>query len=321
VETIAFLEALVRALGRGWSARYSVISPYGVYGVVLTSDLGGTVEVVPSLVRGEVVTWSPFVFARGVPHYDLHTDDGKLLRTSRLDDALARLESWRRARGPVARAAARVARAGAHRSRRAGRVTQVDLTPVASESLADALRDKKLGQIARARKLAAMRDREQVVRELVTLARRSTGDARANALAVLVAIARPADGPELARYLDDPERSVQRVAIEGVKRAGHVSAVPQLAALVIARDPRSASSKALAAEAATAMKALSGKRGGAALTSYLASTNPRIREAACVAFTMFANQGARQARALLEGLLADDDARVVKAARRVLATL
>ena len=53
METIAFLEALVRALGHGWSARYGMIAPYGVFGVTLTSDVGGTVEVVPSLVRGD----------------------------------------------------------------------------------------------------------------------------------------------------------------------------------------------------------------------------------------------------------------------------
>jgi len=36
VETVAFLEALVRALGRGWSARYGIIAPYGVLGLTLT---------------------------------------------------------------------------------------------------------------------------------------------------------------------------------------------------------------------------------------------------------------------------------------------
>ena len=41
-------------------------------------------EVVPSLVRDNVVTWSPFVFARsGTPHYDMHTD-GELIRTCEL---------------------------------------------------------------------------------------------------------------------------------------------------------------------------------------------------------------------------------------------
>ncbi|MBC7977126.1 MAG: hypothetical protein H7138_19295, partial [Myxococcales bacterium] len=98
METIAFLESLVRALGRGWSARYAMIVPYGVFGVILTSDVGGAVEIVPSRVRGEIVTWSPFVFTRGTPHYDLHTDDGVMTRTPVLADAVARLERWRRAR-------------------------------------------------------------------------------------------------------------------------------------------------------------------------------------------------------------------------------
>jgi hypothetical protein len=128
VETIAFLEALVRALGRGWSARYGMIAPYGVFGVTLTSDAGGSVEVVPSLVRGDVVTWSPFVFTRGTPHYDLHVD-GELLRTPELSDAIARLRQWREARGPASRVAARLVRTGA--KRRTARTTEVDVTPAA----------------------------------------------------------------------------------------------------------------------------------------------------------------------------------------------
>jgi len=333
VETVAFLETLVRALGRGWSARYGLIAPYGVFGVTLTSDVGGSVEIVPSLVRGEVVTWSPFVFTRGTPHYDLHTDDGELLRTPVLAEAVDRLQRWRRARGPVARVAARVAVARARQPRQE-RTTEVDVTPAAGtrlsgtpraevlESLADALRDRKLGQVERARKLAKHRDRSQVTRELIAIARRTSGDARANALSVLAGIARIDDGPELARYLDDPERSVQRVAIDGVKRTGYAAAIPALAAIVLARDGKPASARSrVAIDAATAMKALSGKRGAAALTGYLTSDDPRVREAACVAFTMFANPGTKLARPLLERLLADDDARVVRAAKRALAAL
>jgi hypothetical protein len=347
VETIAFLEALVRALGHGWSARYGIVAPYGVFGVTLTSDAGGTVEIVPSLVRGEVVTWSPFVFTRGTPHYDVHTDDGQLLRTSDLVEAVARLERWRRARGPVARVAARVA--ARSRPKRPVRITEVDVTPPAGTqltgsalvaaqiarsvigrrapmlsgpSLADALRDKKLGQIDRARKLAKERDRDQVARELLTIARRSSGDARANALGVLTSIARPEHGPELARFLDDPARSVQSVAIDAVKRLGYVGAIPALAQLVLARDGKPTSGKSrLASSAATAMKVLSGKRGAAALTGYLTDDDPRVREAACVAFTMFANPGTKLARPFLERLLADSDARVARAARRALASL
>jgi HEAT repeat protein len=193
---------------------------------------------------------------------------------------------------------------------------------VSNQSLADALRDRKLGQIDRARKLARERDRDQVARELLTIARRSTGDARANALGVLASIARPEHGPELARYLEDPARSVQSVAIDAVKRLGYVGAVPALAALVLGRDGKPTSSKnRLASSAATAMKVLSGKRGAAALTGYLTAADPRIREAACVAFTLFANPGTKLARPLLERLLSDSDARVARAARRALANL
>lgn len=320
METVGFLEALVEALGRGWSARYGVISPFGVLGVTLTSDTGGSVEVVPSLMRGEIVIWSPFVFTSGTPHYDLYTDDGVLIRTAVLGDAIVRLERWRRSRGPVGRVAARLARAGARR--RGVRTTEVDPprgTAAPVESLADALRDRALGAIKRARELAARRDADAAAGELLAIARRSTGDARANALGVLVAIARPEHGPELARYLADAERSVQRVAIDGVKRTGYAPAVPALAALVLGRDGRPASARTrLATAAATAMKVLSGQRGAAALTGYLTSEDPRVREAACVAFTLFTNPGTKQARPLLERLLADRDPRVARAARRAL---
>lgn len=363
MESLGFLEALIRALGRGWSARYGIIAPYGIFGVTLTSDVGGSVEVVPSLVRGPIVVWSPFPFTRGTPHYDLYTDDEQLTRTAVLADAVARLDSWRRARDPAGRVAARFARAGTKRPRRSGRTTEVDLprmaaraiagriapapgpaapvpkapeagvskaaappaaAPVAApiESLADALRDRKLGRIDRARKLAKARDRDQAARELLAIARCASGDARANALDVLAAVGRPEDGPELARYLDDPERSVQSVAIDGVKRTGYAAAVPVLATLVLGRDAKATSGRTrLAVEAATAMKALSGKRGAAALTGYLTSEDPRVREAACVAFTMFSNPGTKVARPLLERLLTDGDVGVAKAAKRALATL
>ncbi|HEX3765451.1 MAG TPA: HEAT repeat domain-containing protein, partial [Kofleriaceae bacterium] len=127
-------------------------------------------------------------------------------------------------------------------------------------------------------------------------------------------------GPELARYLGDAERSVQRIAVDGVKRTGYAAAVPALAQLVLARDGKPTSARTrLAIEAATAMKALSGQRGAAALTGYLSSDDPRVREAACVAFTLFTNPGTKQARPALERLLADGDPRVVRAARRALA--
>jgi hypothetical protein len=317
VETVAFLEALVRGLGRGWSARYGVIAPFGVLGVTLTCDTGGAAEVVPSLVRGDIVIWSPFVFTSGVPHYDVYLD-GELIRTPALAEAVARLERWRRSRGPVSRVAARLARVGSRR--RPVRTTEVDARTAPRESLAEALRDRRLGETRHARELAAERDRDGAAGELLAIARRSTGDARANALGVLVEIARPEHGPELAAYLCDAERSVQRVAIDGVKRTGYAAAVPALAALVLGRDGKPASARTrLAIEAATAMKVLSGQRGAAALTGYLTSDDPRVREAACVAFTLFVNPGTKQARPLLERLLADGDPRVVRAARRALA--
>jgi hypothetical protein len=343
-----------------------VIAPYGVFGVTLTSDVGGWAQVVPSLVRGPIVIWSPVPFTQGTPHYDLYTDDGQLVRTAVVADAVARLESWRRSRDPLGRVAERLARAGAKRSRRSARTTEVDVprmlagarlargaspiggmpaaapgaaapeaaapveatpsadvpveAPVALEPLAEVLRDRALGQIARACKLAKARDPDDAARELLAIARLASGDARANALDVLAAVGRPEDGPELARYLEDPERSVQRVAIDGVKRTGYAGAVPALAALVLARDAKPTSSRSrVAREAAIAMKVLSGKRGAAALTGYLTSEDPRVREAACVAFTMFDNPGTKQARPLLERLLTDDDAQVAKAAKRALA--
>lgn len=318
MEAVAFLEALIGALGRGWSARYGLIAPYGVLGVTLASDAGGTVEVVPSLVRGPAVIWSPFVFTRGTPHYDIHAD-GAVTRTPDVVEAVARLERWRDARGPVGRVRARIARTGARR--RPVRTTEVDAPRGAPmPSLAEALRDRALGATRRARELAAARDQDAAAGELLAIARRSTGDARANALDVLVAIARPEHGPELARYLGDAERSVQRIAIDGVKRTGYAGAVPALAALVLGRDGKPSSGRTqLAIAAATAMKVLSGQRGAAALTGYLRSEDPRVREAACVAFTLFANPGTKQARPLLEALLADGDPRVVRAARRALA--
>jgi HEAT repeat protein len=320
VETVALLEALVRALGRGWSARYGIIAPYGVLGVTLTTDVGGTAEIVPSLVRGIVVTWSPFVFAQGLPHYDIHIE-GRLFRTDELADAVDHLERWRQASGPAGRVAARLARTGARRRRR----TEVDEPhlpppPPPLPSLAEALRDRPLGETRRARELASGRDPDAAAGELLAIARRTTGNARANALGVLVAIARPEHGPELARYLGDAERSVQRVAIDGVKRTGYAAAVPALAALVLGRDSKPTSTRTqLATAAATAMKALSGQRGAAALTGYLDSDDPRIREAACIAFTLSATPGTKQSRALLERLLRDGDPRVVRAARRALA--
>src|SRR5262249_60114010 len=74
VETVAFLEALVRGLGRGWSARYGIIAPYGVLGLTLTSDAGGTGEIIPSRGRREVGTWSPVVVTPGTPRHRGDTD-------------------------------------------------------------------------------------------------------------------------------------------------------------------------------------------------------------------------------------------------------
>jgi len=311
VETVAFLEALVGQLGRGWSARYGILAPYCVLGVTLRCDTGGTVEVVPSRVRGEVVTWTPFPFARGTPHYDLYVD-GVIVRTAAVDEALAVLEGWRKARGPVAQVAARLAQVGARRAAR-----RAELGGTRGASRTGAPRSKQVGPQPRA---GAVRAGDAAACELLAIVRRSTGDARAGALGKLVAIAGPEHGPELARYLSDPERSVQRVAIDGVKRTGYTAAIPALAALVLEHDRRATSARSqLAVAAAAAMRVLSGQRGAAALTGYLTSDNPRVREAACVAFTLLANPGTKAARPMLERLLTDGDPRVERAARRALA--
>jgi len=307
VETVAFLEALVGQLGRGWSARYGILAPYCVLGVTLRCDTGGTVEVVPSRVRGEVVTWTPFPFARGTPHYDLYVD-GVIVRTAAVGEALAVLEGWRKARGPGAQVAARLARVGA---RSAARRAELGGTRGASRTGAPRSKQPRAGEV---------REGDAAVCDLLAIVRRSTGDARASALGKLVAIAGPEHGPELARYLSDPERSVQRVAIDGVKRTGYTAAIPALAALVIEHDRKLTSARSqLAVAAAAAMRVLSGHRGAAALTGYLTSDNPRVREAACVAFTLLANPGTKAARPMLERLLTDGDPRVERAARRALA--
>src|SRR5262249_20594874 len=153
----------------GWSARYGVIAPFGVLGVTLTSDVGGKGEGVPSLVRGEIVTWTPFMFTPGTPHYDLYAD-GVLTRTAGVADAVAHPERWRRARGPAGKVAARLARVGAGRPR-AVRTPEVERT-ASHESLADALRGRPLGEIKRARELAAGRDCDAAAGELLAIARR-----------------------------------------------------------------------------------------------------------------------------------------------------
>ncbi|HEY0192742.1 MAG TPA: hypothetical protein VGC42_16600 [Kofleriaceae bacterium] len=351
VEAIGFLEGLVRALGRGWSARFNMIAPYGVYGVTLLSDVGGSVEIVPALVRGPAVIWSPFVFTRGEPHYELWSGDRLLLRTPTLDDAVARLERWRAARGPGSKVAARFARLG-----RGRRTTEVDLPPgdtltdlrtlpVAAvdaeakarpkakskarprtakppESLVDVLRDARPGELERARKLAKRLGHDDAARQLFALASAGTGVARANALAVLATIAAPIDGVAIATYLGDPDRAVQRAAVDGLARARHVAAIPALAALVIARDGRPTSGRTqLAAAAAAALKALSGLRGGAGLLGYFTAVDPVIREAACVAIGLTAAPAAKQLRPLLERLVTDAEPRVARAARRALASL
>ncbi|HET9627494.1 MAG TPA: HEAT repeat domain-containing protein, partial [Kofleriaceae bacterium] len=225
--------------------------------------------------------------------------------------------------------AARLAKVG---SRRAGRTTEVDASPIgarlpgpvtrpsAQASISDVLRDGKPGQVERAHKLARQSEVALATRELLSLARDTAGAGRADALSVLIAIATPMHGPELARYLDDPDRGVQEIAIDGVKRTGYAGAVPALAALVVGAvgKPTGKRQQAVASAAVAAMKALSGKRGAAALTGYLSASDPRVREAACVALAMAASPG-KVVRPLLERLLDDADARVARAAKRALA--
>ena len=346
MEAVGFLEALVRALGRGWSARFGMIAPYAVYGVTLVSDVGGAIEVVPALVRGPAVIWSPFVFTRGEPHYELYCADRLLLRTPSVMAAVARLERWRAARGPSGRVAARFAKLG-----RGRRTTEVDLPPgdtltdmrpppvepgpvrnaragrakaakSAAPSLVDVLRDARPGELDRARRLARRLGHDESARQLFAVASASTGAARADALAVLATIAAPIDGVAIATYLGDPDRPVQRAAIAGVARAKYVAAIPALAALVLARDGRPTSGRTqLAIAAADALKALSGARGAAGLLGYFASPDPVVREAACVALGLVTAPSSKQLRPVLERLVSDAEPRVAKAAKRALSAL
>jgi hypothetical protein len=99
-----FLGALVDALGAGWSASFDVVRRFDVLGATLQcKGVAGHVEVVPSNVTNNVVSWKPF--PSGKPHYDIHTDGGEHLRTCVLAKAVAMLEGWRRSHARVERAA------------------------------------------------------------------------------------------------------------------------------------------------------------------------------------------------------------------------
>lgn len=99
-----FLGELVTALGADWVASYDVVAPYDVLGVTLRcGGADGYVQVVPSSVTGNVVSWRPF--PSGTPHYDINTDRGEHFRTCVLASALERLSAWRGSHAPVARTA------------------------------------------------------------------------------------------------------------------------------------------------------------------------------------------------------------------------
>ena len=104
------------------------------------------------------------------------------------------------------------------------------------------------------------------------------------------------------------------MAIDAVKRAGYAAAVPTLAAMV--NDGR----YTFRFNAATAMKTLSGLRGASGTAHHFASSDPRVREAACEMVAMF-DEGAKLLRPHVEKALLDEDAKVAAAAKKALLVL
>jgi hypothetical protein len=190
--------------------------------------------------------------------------------------------------------------------------------PRPTVTLAEALRGKDWWKATRALELAKRRPRREACDELLAIAR-GTGpeNERAGAVHILGEIARDEDDEALAGFLEDPDETVRRVAIDAVKRRGYRAALPTLARIVT--SPQSGRST-LRTHALTAMKSLSGKSGPAGLIGYLDHEDPRVREAACIAFTIF-EDGRRMAKEPLEQRLADVDPSVAKAAAQALETL
>jgi hypothetical protein len=181
----------------------------------------------------------------------------------------------------------------------------------APKLLADLIAGKELWKATSAMEHAKRRPARDAMVELVKIL---SGDGppveRANAMWIASVIASPEDGPTFVRYLDDPEPEVRRMTIDAIKRTGYAAAIPTLAALVCASRHGHGVEGVYAA---TAMKALSGKRGASGLVGYFASDDPRVREAACHAFTMF-DDGHKMASPYLEKARLDMDPAVAAAA-------
>jgi hypothetical protein len=188
----------------------------------------------------------------------------------------------------------------------------------APKPLAELIAGKQLWKATTALDHAKRRPARDAMAELVTiLAGDGPSTERANAMWIASAIASPEDGPTLARYLDDRSPEVRRMTFDAIKRTRYTDAIPTLAAIVCASRR---GERVEGVSAATAMKSLSGKRGASGLVGYFASDDPRVREAACHAFTMF-DDGHKLARPYLEKALLDSDPAVVAAAKDALTTI
>jgi hypothetical protein len=98
-----FLGSLVTALGASWFAGYAQIRPFGVLGLTLRRNgVDGFVQVVPSVVENNVVSWQPFP-GTGTPHFDLKPDGTGHFRTCVLEQAVGTLERWAASKQPLKR--------------------------------------------------------------------------------------------------------------------------------------------------------------------------------------------------------------------------
>lgn len=101
-----FLGTLVAALGDKWVVGYSEATTFGVIAATLRCEgVEGFVQVVPSVVENNVITWKPFP-GTGRPHFDIKVDGTGHQRTCILDDAVGILQRWATAKQPVVRGAA-----------------------------------------------------------------------------------------------------------------------------------------------------------------------------------------------------------------------
>lgn len=100
-----FLGTLVDALGPRWVVGYSEAKTFGVIAATLRCEgVEGFVQVVPSVVENNVITWRPFP-GTGRPHFDIKVDGTGHQRTCILADAVGILERWVNAKQPLVRTA------------------------------------------------------------------------------------------------------------------------------------------------------------------------------------------------------------------------